>query len=227
MSKEDWKSYQIENAKHIITEDTFDPESIRYIGGLDISFVKDSDRACAYLTVFDVSTNSVVLEEHELCVMDVPYIPGYLGFREIPHYKKILNRISGSEFYPQVLFIDGFGVLHHREFGCASQLGFELDIPTVGVAKTMLDHDGMYESKIVRDFKRMCHTRGDYMKLVGRSGRVWGVALRSSDKASNPIFVSVGHKMSLDTARNLVLKTCIYKNPEPIRISDIRSKLFF
>jgi deoxyinosine 3'endonuclease (endonuclease V) len=68
---------------------------------------------------------------------------------------------------------------------------------------------------------------GDYVELVGKSNTIWGLALKSSEKTQNPIYVSIGHKISLETAKNLVLKTCLFKNPEPIRNSDIKSKLYF
>ena len=69
-------------------------------------------------------------------------------------------------------------------------------------------------------------SKGDFIDLVGKSNQTWGVALKSSDNAANPIYVSIGHMISLETAKDIVLKTCFHKNPEPIRISDIKSKLY-
>ncbi len=222
-----WEDYQIQNNQNIIKTNTLDPNSIRYIGGLDISFDKKNNLlACAYLTIYDLQINQIIYEDYKLCVMKIPYISGFLGFREIPHYKYLLNKIKDKDFYPHVLFIDGFGILHPREFGSASHIGFDLDIPTVGIGKTMLDHDGLYENKVRQQFRNECYKKGDYINLTGNSGTIWGVALKSCDNAFNPIYVTIGHKISIDTARELVLKTCLYKNPEPIRNSDIKSKIY-
>ena len=222
-----WENYQLANKNNIIKTDTFDITTIRYVCGLDISFdKKDDTNACAYVTIFDLETNKIIYEDFKLCKMEIPYISGFLGFREIPHYKYLLNKIIGKEFYPQIIFIDGFGILHPRGFGSASHLGFELDIPTIGVAKTMMCIDGMLENQIKIDFKNRCQSKGDYIELIGKTGTIYGVALKTSDNASNPMYVSIGHKISLNTAREIVLKTCIYKNPEPIRNSDIKSKIY-
>ena len=91
----------------------------------------------------------------------------------------------------------------------------------------MLSHDGLNEKVIREQFKLNCKKKGDFINLVGDSGTVWGVALKSSDSSEKPIYVTIGHRISLEKAMDLVLKTCIYKNPEPIRNSDIKSKLYF
>ncbi len=223
----EWEKYQTENCQNIIRHDVLEPNNIRYVGGLDISFDKiNNSLACAFLTIFDLQINKIIYEDYKLCVMKIPYISGFLGFREIPHYKYLLNKIKDKDFYPHVLFIDGFGILHQREFGSASHIGLELDIPTVGIAKTLLEHDGLFERNVKKDFRNNCIKKGDYVSLTGISGTIWGVALKSSDTVLNPIYVSIGHKISLETATQLVLKTCLYKNPEPIRNSDIKSKIY-
>jgi deoxyinosine 3'endonuclease (endonuclease V) len=219
------KTYQLTHKNFIIKHDTFHINNIRYIGGLDISFdKKNTINACAYLTIFDLQTQQNIYEDYHLCHMTIPYIPGFLGFREVPEYKILLSKIKDKPFYPDVLMIDGFGILHHREFGSASHLGIELDIPTIGVAKTLLCIDGLNEHIIKQKFREKCENMGDYIELRGTSNRLWGLALKSGEKTQNPIYISIGHKISLETARKLVLQTCLFKNPEPIRNSDIKSK---
>ena len=222
------EAYQSANKHRIIKHDTMDIADIQYVGGLDISFDKHQpNRACAYLTIMDLRTNRLVYENHHLCQMTMPYVSGLLGFREIPEYIQLLSNIKGASFYPHVLMLDGFGILHPREFGSASHLGVELDIPTIGVAKTLMCLDGLCEPFIKQQFRDKCVHKGDYIELKGLSNTVWGVALKSSDTSLTPIYVSIGHKLSLETAQKLVLKTCLFKNPEPIRNSDIKSKLYF
>lgn len=224
----DWKSYQLVNKNNIIKVDVIEEKDIRYVGGLDISFDKKNEtNACAYISIYDLNTDQIVYEDYLLCQMTIPYISGYLGFREIPHYKKLLDKIVNKHFYPDVLLIDGSGILHQREFGCASHIGFEYNIPSIGVAKTLLSHDGLNERYIKKIFKENCRIKGDFIELKGYSGNVWGLALQSAEKTERPIYITIGHNISLETAKNIVLRTCIYKNPEPIRNSDIKSKLYF
>lgn len=224
-----WTKYQEDNSKKILKYDTFDINNISYIGGLDISFNKnDVTDSCAYLTIIDYQTLDIVYEDHEKVNLQVPYVSGYLGFREVPVYSILLDRLKSThpEYYPQVVLIDGFGVLHHRGFGSASHLGFEKDIPTIGVAKTLLYHDGLDEKIIKNEVKTKCLKKGDYVELIGNSGIIYGVGLKSTDEVTNPIYVTIGHKISLESAIKIVNKLCLYRVPEPIRISDINSKLY-
>ena len=225
----EWATFQTENKDKIIKENKFVGKEIQYVGGLDISFDKnDNDNACAYLTIVDIlDNNKIVYEDYLLCKMNIPYISGYLGFREIPYYKPLLDKIVDNPFYPQVLLVDGSGILHQREFGSASHIGLMCNIPTIGVAKSLLSHDGLNEKVVRAEFKQKCNKKGDYLRLVGDTGIIWGVALKTADNTEKPIYVTIGHMIDLDTAKNVVLKTCNYKNPEPIRNSDIKSKLYF
>ena len=89
------KNYQINNKKAIIRTDVINPRNIKYVGGFDISFdKKDNTKGCAYLTIINIETNDIVYEDHLLCKMTIPYVPGFLGFREIPHYKKLIHKIK-------------------------------------------------------------------------------------------------------------------------------------
>mgnify|MGYP001259544263 CR=1 FL=1 len=226
-----WEKVQIAGAPQVSQFDIPDIDTVRYIGGLDISFDKSSNsRACAYLTVWDLQTSQVVYEDYIVCNLSIPYISGFLGFREIPQYTKLLDKMKSdptlSKLFPQVLMIDGAGVLHERKFGCACQIGTQYDIPTIGVAKTLMCVDGLNERQVKQDFVNNCKTKSDSIELVGQSGYVYGLALKTALNVINPLYISVGHKISLGTAKKLVLSTCIYKNPEPIRNSDIKSKLY-
>ncbi len=224
----EYESYQIANASNVIKTNIFDKTKIRYIGGLDISFDKnDPNNACSYLTIYDLKTHAIVYENYNLCQMNLPYVSGYLGLREVPEYVSLVNAIKNEPFYPDILLIDGFGILHPREFGSASHVGLSLNIPTIGVAKTLMCIDGLSEQQIKKEFRTRCLLKGDYLNLVGKSGKIYGVALKSADTTQNPIYVSIGHGCSLETAIEIVDKVSLYKIPEPIRNSDIKSKLHF
>jgi len=150
-----------------------------------------------------------------------------LAFREAPHLIKLINKLRDDkpEFLPQVILIDGNGILHTNGFGLASHLGVLADIPTVGCGKTVFYVDGLSKDRV----RKLCDDNlkkgGDYVELKGDSGRVWGAALRSNDKTTDPLIISVGHKISLDTALTLIKKCCTkYRIPEPIRRADLESR---
>ncbi len=223
-----WLTHQLINKGKVIRYDCFDLKNIQYIGGLDISFdKKDSNYACAFLTVYDLKSKLNVYEDYLLCRMTVPYITGFLAFRENPFYGQLLTKAKATKFYPHVLMVDGSGILHPREFGSACQLGLEHDIPTIGIAKTLLSFDGLKESKVKQEFREKCKKKGDVVFLKGESNIIWGAAVKTSETAMNPVYVSLGHKISLETSVDLVAQTSLFKNPEPIRNSDIKSKLYF
>ena len=113
--------------------------------------------------------------------------------------------------------VDGNGILHTRNFGCASHAGVLFDVPTIGIGKTMFDIDGLHKSDVQQIAHEILHVAGDYEPLVGRSGKTWGVAMRANDSSSSPVIVSQGHRVSLQTAIDVTLEclrgSCV---PEPI-----------
>lgn len=223
-----WTYYQEENAKKIIKTDNFTQNYVIYIAGLDISFDKmDNNKGCAYITVYNLIQKKIVYEDYKWCTFAIPYVSGFLGFREVPEYLKLLTTLKETkpEFYPHVLQVDGCGILHHRGFGSASHLGFITGLPSIGVAKTLLHIDGLNEKECKALCKITCKHVGDYNHLIGKSGKLYGAALKSASSADNPIYVSIGHNISLESAIKLTLRTCHYRIPEPIRNSDIKSKL--
>jgi deoxyinosine 3'endonuclease (endonuclease V) len=153
-------------------------------------------------------------------------VSGFLGFREIDVYRELPERIKTKHYYPEVLFVDRFGILHHREIGSACQIGLEFDIRTIGIAKTLLYLDGLDENVVKAQFRNICKVRGDFINLIGVSGKFYGAALKTSIDTLNPMYVSIRHKISLASSIKLVIKTCLFKNPEPIRNSDTKSKLY-
>ncbi|KXG20548.1 hypothetical protein SORBI_3010G219400 [Sorghum bicolor] len=111
---------------------------LKYIGGTDISFLKeDPATACAAVVVLNADTLEVVHEEFNVVRLQVPYIPGFLAFREAPVLLGLLEKvkINAPHFYPQLLMVDGNGLLHPRGFGLACHLGVLADVPTIGVGK--------------------------------------------------------------------------------------------
>lgn len=203
------------------------PPPLTLIGGCDISFVEHSDEACAALIVLSYPDMQVQYEDFEMVHMNAPYIPGYLAFREVTHILRLIERLRATKpaLIPQVLLVDGNGLLHHRGFGLASHLGVLADIPTIGVAKNLLCVDGLEREKVMQQAsEKLKRGGGDFFPLIGDSGREWASCLRSTDNSTNPIFVSVGHRISLPTATQIVQACCEHRIPTPVRLADLKSR---
>jgi deoxyribonuclease V len=138
------------------------------------------------------------------------YVPGLFAFRELPALLAALDRLAAA---PDLLICDGHGLAHPRRFGLACHLGVLTGLSSIGVGKTPL----------VGEWEQPGPTRGDWADLRDR-GEVVGRVLRTRDGVK-PVFVSVGHRMSLDNACAQVLAlTPLYRLPETTRLADQRSR---
>ncbi|XP_010279453.1 PREDICTED: endonuclease V [Nelumbo nucifera] len=202
-------------------------ENLKYVGGVDLSFSKDDPSvACGALVVLDLSNLNVVYDDFSVVQLKIPYIPGFLAFREVPVLLQLLEKMKENThpFYPQLLMVDGNGLLHPRGFGLACHLGVIANIPTIGIGKNLHNVDGLTQSGVRRLLEAEQNCARDLITLTGHSGRVWGAAMRSTLGSYKPIFVSIGHRISLDTAIKVVKMTCKYRVPESIRQADMRSR---
>ena len=201
------------------------------VAGVDISFAKDNAvDACITLIILEYPSMKVVHEVTEMVSLDLPYISGFLAFREVPHIARVLGRLreESPEVFPQVVLMDGNGVLHPRGFGAASHIGVVCGVPTLGVAKKFLavpDVDGK-ALKTSFSQKGVLESAGDAVPIVGTSGTLHGYALRATKAAPNPVFVSAGHRITQKTALALVKGLCKVRVPEPIRQADLRSRAY-
>ncbi|KAF2583047.1 hypothetical protein F2Q68_00006620 [Brassica cretica] len=239
---ENWTEEQDQLKKKLIAHDDFPwklpssptelpqgSETLKYVGGVDISFSKDdSSVACACLVVLELPSLRVVHNELSLLRLQVPYVPGFLAFREAPVLLQILEKMRDDQhpFYPQVLMVDGNGILHPRGFGLACHLGVLAHLPTIGVGKNLHHVDGLDHSEVRRSFLLKEYEDEQVIKLVGNSGFTWGVGFRPTLSSVKPIYVSLGHRISLDSAVEVVKITCKYRVPEPIRQADMRSRAY-
>ncbi|KAG6409725.1 hypothetical protein SASPL_127767 [Salvia splendens] len=197
---------------------------LKYIGGADLSFSKnDPSIACATLVVLDASTLEVVHEVSNTVELRVPYVPGFLAFREAPVLLRLLKN-TALQLYPQVLMVDGNGLLHPRGFGLACHLGVLADLPTIGIGKNLHHVDGLTQHGVRQLLEANGDSCADVFTLIGDSGSTLGAALRSTVGSLKPIFISVGHRISLASTIEIVKLCCRYRIPEPIRQADIRSR---
>ena len=174
---------------------------INTVAGVDIGLKKDIARASVVVLSFPELqvVDSVVTESP----VRFPYIPGLLSFREIP---PLLTAFTQLPTEPDLVIVDGQGIAHPRRFGLASHLGLILDKPTIGCAKSRLW--GRYEEPESE--------HGSYTYLMDK-GEVIGAAVRTRRNV-RVVYISIGHRISLDSARTLTLACCRgYRLPETTR----------
>lgn len=189
----------------VITKDQF-KEPIKYVAGVDMGFEDDgriSRAAVAVLSSPDLELRDTSIVKRPT---SFPYIPGFLSFREIPALLDALEKITIT---PDIIFCDGQGIAHPRRFGIACHLGLFVDLPTVGVAKSLF----------VGKHKELPQTRGSWQPLIYEAETV-GAVLRTRDGVK-PVYISSGHRISLTTAIDYVLRCAPqYRLPETTRIAD-------
>ena len=181
----------------VITEDLFG--DIKYVAGVDVGYSNDNRITQGAIAV--LSFPELELKEQAIAKRPTsfPYIPGLLSFREIP---AILDAFKKLNIIPDVLLCDGQGLIHPRRFGLACHLGVLVNIPSIGVAKS--HYIGKYDAVGLE--------KGNWQPLIYQE-KVIGAVVRSRTGVK-PIYVSTGHKISLKTAINYVLK-CTSKYPLP------------
>jgi len=233
--KSEWEAEQ-QRLKTLLREvdddGAVDPSSWSLFGGVDISFVKGTNTACASLVVLQGS--EVLYKDFALVEMDEPYIAGYLAFREVKHleqlWKRLEERIERKEAtiqrLPDVVIVDGNGVLHPQGFGLASHLGVVLNCRTIGCAKTFLQVDGLTKYKMLAELAATKRHESGFTscRLFGDSGKCHGTAVLSHLNITKPMFISVGHRVSLETALLVIQSCCKYRLPESIRAADQLSR---
>jgi deoxyribonuclease V len=175
----------------------------RLVAGADISFDRSSPELHAAVVVLDAESLEVLEIAAVRARARFPYVPGYLSFREIP---PLLEAFAKLEAVPDLIVCDGQGRAHPRRFGLACHLGVLLDRPTLGCAK----------SRLVGDYREPGPRRGAHTRLRD-GGEVIGEVVRTRSGVK-PVFVSVGHRISLETARRTALRLAPrYRLPEPVR----------
>lgn len=218
----DWEQRTQEIAAQIVDQDMIRIEEIHYIAGLDLSFFADNVRAMACLVVLTYPDCHIVYQKCSTVHLTQPYIPGFLAFREADHLVTLLEEMKATHpgLVPQMLLVDGNGIFHQHGCGLACHVGVRTGIATIGVAKTFFQVDALDWPSIKADFLAKCNTAHSVIPLVGASGRVWGAAVATTANLKKPIFVSIGHGISLDTALRIVFAVSRFRQPEPIRQAD-------
>lgn len=179
----------------IVVTDDVAPEEIRLVAGVDNTYVKEGGATTAYAVVVILSYPALEMVETVFasCPVTFPYVPGLLSFREAP---AVLAAFAKVTTVPQLVLFDGQGYAHPRQMGLASHLGLVLDLPSIGCAK----------SRLVGTFEEPPRTFGARSPLV-EGGETVGAVVRTRPRRA-PLFVSSGHRVSVETAVDLALATC-------------------
>ncbi|MER7955245.1 endonuclease V [Streptomyces sp. NPDC096030] len=177
-----------------------------HVTGLDVAYDDERDLVAAAAVVLDARTLDVVEEATAVGRVSFPYVPGLLAFREIP---AVLAALASLTADPGLLVCDGYGLAHPRRFGLASHLGVLTGRPAIGVAK----------NPFTFAFDQPGPDRGDFSPLMAGEEEV-GRALRTQ-AGVKPVFVSVGHRISLANAcAHTLLLAPRYRVPETTRHAD-------
>jgi len=187
-------------AKDVVKHDVMNQQKMKHICGVDISYRGNKAFSCA--VVVERKSLAVVESAYTESTVEDPYIPGLLFLRESEPILEVLGKLHDYD----LLMVDGHGLLHPRMFGIACYIGVKIDKPTIGVGKSLL-----------------CGTvvQKNNSRIVMLDGKKQGVVLKANSK---PIYVSIGHKISLASASKIVKEVMRYRIPEPLRLADINSR---
>lgn len=187
----------------ILREDRF--QTIHSVAGVDVGYSDHGKTSRAGVMVLSYPYLEQIDQALALMPVSFPYIPGLLSFREIPVILGALEKLTSP---PDLLICDGHGYAHPRRFGLACHLGLVTGLPSIGVAKSIL----------VGGHASLAPERGSQSELI-HADEVIGLALRTR-QGVRPVYVSIGHRISLETAAGFVLNCSPkYRLPEPIRLA--------
>ena len=211
---EEAKQIQQALAKQVSTCDALST-SVQTIGGVDVSnrpfdpqqMIFGAAVLLRYPTLEVLETSTKAIKQ------TFPYIPGFLAFRETP---VLLDAYKQLSYKPDILMVDGHGISHPKRLGVASHLGVLLDLPTIGVAKSIL---------VGEPATTLPEEAGSTTPLLWK-GETIGMMVRTKKRAS-PLIISPGHKISLETALQFVF-SCLkgYRLPEPTRQAHLAANAF-
>lgn len=195
----------------------FAESDIKTIAGVDLAYWKnknDDEYAVCCAVVIDYITHNIIDKQQYSDKVDVPYMPGFLAFRELP---LVLKTVEKLKIKPDIFMFDGNGYLHPRHMGIATHASFYLKSPTIGIAKTYYRIDSNL------NYKEPDNMAGSFSDIE-LNGEVYGRVLRTQ-KNIKPVFLSVGNYISLDTATKITMKLISKEShiPIPTRLADIET----
>ncbi|WP_017814731.1 deoxyribonuclease V [Paenibacillus shenyangensis] len=195
---------QQELAEQIITTDQL--PDIHYVAGVDVAYSEHTDQLIAAVVILNAVTLEVVESITVKDAVQFSYLPSLFSFRELPPVIKALEQVHHE---PQLIVCDSQGLAHPRRFGLACHLGLLLDVPAIGCGKT----------RLIGEYTEPGRSRGSAAPLIDGEEKVGSVLRTQTDV--KPVFVSVGHRISLESANEWILRLAPrYRLPETTRMAD-------
>ncbi|PWI47122.1 endonuclease V [Candidatus Heimdallarchaeota archaeon B3_Heim] len=195
---------QLALQKRVIIEDHPSLSRISLVAGCDVSYFSNGD-ACAGIAVLEIPSLTQVEYVFYIYTPKIDYVPTFLAYREAPGiveaYKKLQNK-------PDLIVVDGNGILHPHKLGIASHLGIILNKPTIGVAKRLLI--GSFDEQILLENK--------FSPVMYKNQEIGAAVV--TNQSYKPIYISPGNLLSIQTARSLISRYTRQRLPEPIRLAD-------
>lgn len=211
------KFIEIQNnfIKDIKLKNSFEKSDIKLTAGVDLAYweVDKKQYAVCCIVVVDFITKKVIESINVTGEVTVPYVAGFLAFRELP---LVLKAVENLKYKPDLFLFDGNGYLHQRHMGIATHASFYLNTPTIGVAKSYLKIEDYL-------FDMPENESGSYKDII-INGEVYGRALRTH-KDVKPIFVSCGNYIDLDMSSEIVMDLISNESrlPIPVRLADLET----
>lgn len=195
------RALQTQLSQEVIREDQLG--TVNVVAGVDVGFEDEGQTTRAAVAVLSFPELKLIDQQVVRRPTLMPYIPGYLSFREVPALIEALELLTSL---PDLILCDGQGIAHPRRLGLACHLGVLTKIPTIGVAKT----------RFIGRHQPVGEHKGDWQPLIDKGEEI-GVVLRTRDRVK-PLYISIGHRISLPTAVEYVLRcTPKYRLPETTR----------
>ncbi|MBT7902252.1 endonuclease V [Candidatus Woesearchaeota archaeon] len=190
LKKRELKKEQEKLAQKVIVQDTF--EKIKLVAGINQAHF--GEKIISAIVLMDIKTLKIIEKQYSIMETNTPYLPNYRAYREAPIIVETFNKLKQK---PDLLLLEGNGILHPRRIGLASHIGILIDTPTIGISKTVTCGEILDNSV--------------YIEKEARAKKI------ITKEHANPIFVSPGHKISLKTSIEIIKKIIQkHKLPEPL-----------
>ncbi|ALX92237.1 MULTISPECIES: deoxyribonuclease V [Serratia] len=200
------RAEQLRRAGEVIRHDDFLQDPPAFIAGADVGFEQEGAVTRAAIAILRYPSLELVEYQIARISTTMPYIPGFLSFREYPALIAAWEQLQQK---PDLIFVDGHGISHPRRLGVASHFGLLVNVPTIGVAK----------KRLCGKFSPLDVTVGSLAALEDK-GEQLGWVWRSKERC-NPLFIATGHRVSTDSALAWVQRCMAgYRLPEPTRWAD-------
>ena len=204
------KKIQEEMGRKVILE--WAGGDVRFVAGADFAYDPTEPKIGAVIVVMRLPDFEIVETAQAIRRVTMPYVPGFLGFREGPVFLVAFRKIKHR---PDVTILDGNGIAHPRRMGLASYVGVVLDVPTIGCAKNPFF-----------PFVPPKERKGAFTHFLDKNRERVGFCLRTRT-GTKPVFVSPGHRVNFPLARRVVLNCARFRIPEPLREAHRLSRKIF